>query len=160
MGFSMLVEAETLPPDAAALNARYGHLAGEALLRPMIDEFRGRICLVSSFGAEAAVLLHMVAAVDRGTPVLFLDTQKHFPETLAYRDTLRGATGPHRRALAHARRRDGRGARSRRHAVEPQSRCLLRPAQGGAIEPRARRLLGLDLRPQALSRRRAPRAFR
>jgi phosphoadenosine phosphosulfate reductase len=88
MGFSMPVEAETLPPDAAALNARYGHLAGEALLRPMIDEFRGRICLVSSFGAEAAVLLHMVAAVDRDTPVLFLDTQKHFPETLAYRDTL------------------------------------------------------------------------
>jgi phosphoadenosine phosphosulfate reductase len=75
-------------PDAAALAARYGHLAGEALLRPLIDEFRGRICLVSSFGAEAAVLLHMVAGIDKGTPILFLDTEKHFPETLAYRDML------------------------------------------------------------------------
>jgi len=80
--------AHTHEPDAAALAARFGHLAGEALLRPMLDEFRGRICLVSSFGAEAAVLLHMVAGLDRDTPVLFLDTQKHFPETLAYRDTL------------------------------------------------------------------------
>jgi phosphoadenosine phosphosulfate reductase len=76
-------------PDAAALAARYGHLAGEALIRPMIErEFHGRICLVSSFGAEAAVLLHMVSAIDKATPVLFLDTEKHFPETLAYRDAL------------------------------------------------------------------------
>ncbi len=88
MGFAMADEALTSEPDAAALAARYGHLAGEALLRPMIGEFRGRICLVSSFGAEAAVLLHMVAAIDKATPVLFLDTQKHFPATLAYRDTL------------------------------------------------------------------------
>lgn len=68
---------------------RYGHLSGEALLRPLIErEFRGRIALVSSFGAEAAILLAMVAAVDRATPVLFLDTGKHFPETLRYRDRL------------------------------------------------------------------------
>jgi phosphoadenosine phosphosulfate reductase len=71
------------------LAERYGHLAGEALLRPLIErEFAGRIALVSSFGAEAAVLLHMVATIDRATPVLFLDTQKHFPETLRYRDEL------------------------------------------------------------------------
>jgi phosphoadenosine phosphosulfate reductase len=30
----------------------------------------------------------MVAQVDPATPVLFLDTQKHFPETLRYRDDL------------------------------------------------------------------------
>ena len=77
------------PAGAAELSARYGHLAGEALLRPLIvREFAGRIALVSSFGAEAAVLLHMVASIDRATPVLFLDTQKHFAETLRYRDEL------------------------------------------------------------------------
>ena len=85
----MLDQSQSPQPDAAALTARYGHLAGEALLRPMIeDEFRCRLCLVSSFGTEAAVLLHMVAAIDPSTPVLFLDTEKHFPETLAYRDAL------------------------------------------------------------------------
>ena len=50
--------------------------------------YRGRIALVSSFGTEAAVLLHMVAGIDRNTPVLFLDTLKLFPETLRYRDAL------------------------------------------------------------------------
>ena len=47
-----------------------------------------RTALVSSFGAESSVLLHIVACVDRATPVIFLDTGKHFPETLAYRDQL------------------------------------------------------------------------
>lgn len=77
-------------PDAAllaALEARYAGLEGEALLRPLIErEFRGRIALVSSFGAEAVVLLDLVASIDPYTPVIFLDTGKHFPETLAYRD--------------------------------------------------------------------------
>ncbi len=74
---------------ADEIGARYGHLGGEALLRPLIErEFAGSIALVSSFGAEAALLLHMVATIDRATPVLFLDTQKHFGETLRYRDNL------------------------------------------------------------------------
>jgi len=48
----------------------------------------GRVAVVSSFGAESAVLLHQVAAVAPQTPVIFIDTQFHFDETLAYRDAL------------------------------------------------------------------------
>ena len=44
--------------------------------------FAGRIAMVSSFGAESAVLLDMVASIDRRTPVVFLETGKLFPETL------------------------------------------------------------------------------
>ena len=44
--------------------------------------------MVSSFGAESAALLHLVSRIDPSVPVLFLDTGKHFPETLAYRDEL------------------------------------------------------------------------
>ena len=56
--------------------------------------FPGRIALVSSFGAESALLLHLLAEVDRSTPVIFLDTGKHFDETLMYRDILTpGAAG-------------------------------------------------------------------
>jgi phosphoadenosine phosphosulfate reductase len=44
--------------------------------------------MVSSFGAESAVLLDMVASIDRQTPVVFLETGKLFAETLAYRDEL------------------------------------------------------------------------
>ena len=71
------------------LTRRYGHLDGEALLQPFIEgEFPGRIALVSSFGSEAAVLLHMAAEIDRRLPVIFLDTGKLFGETLRYRDEL------------------------------------------------------------------------
>jgi phosphoadenosine phosphosulfate reductase len=78
--------------DAARLRdltERYDKLDGEALLQPIIErEFPGRIALVSSFGAEAGVLVHMVAQIDRGLPVIFLDTGKLFGETLRYRDRL------------------------------------------------------------------------
>jgi phosphoadenosine phosphosulfate reductase len=48
----------------------------------------GRLAVVSSFGAESAVLLKFIADVDRSLPVLFLDTLWLFKETLAYRDLL------------------------------------------------------------------------
>ena len=72
-----------------ALRERYGRHDGEALLRIMLNsEYSGRIALVSSFGAEAAILLDMVARIDPATPVLFIDTGKLFHETLTYRDSL------------------------------------------------------------------------
>ena len=67
----------------------YGARSGPELLEPLIKrDFKGRIALVSSFGAEAAVLAHMVSEIDKATPVIFVDTGKLFPETLAYRDEL------------------------------------------------------------------------
>lgn len=47
-----------------------------------------RFAVTSSFGAESAVLLHMVSAVAPDLPVLFLDTGLHFAETLEYRQHL------------------------------------------------------------------------
>ncbi|WP_119459493.1 phosphoadenylyl-sulfate reductase [Rhodospirillaceae bacterium SYSU D60014] len=74
---------------AQDLAVRYGDLAAPDLLRHMIErEFPGRIAVVSSFGAESAVILTLVAAVDPATPVIFLDTGKHFSATLTYRDIL------------------------------------------------------------------------
>jgi phosphoadenosine phosphosulfate reductase len=79
----------TLAQRVEALSQTYRGLHGEELLRPLIErEFKGRIALVSSFGTESAVLLHMVAAIDPTLPVLFIDTGKLFGETLAYRDEL------------------------------------------------------------------------
>ncbi|MEC9369248.1 MAG: phosphoadenylyl-sulfate reductase [Pseudomonadota bacterium] len=81
-------EAETSRLVARVAEA-YGGLDGRALLEPLILRvFRGRVALVSSFGAESAVLLHMVAGIDRRTPVIFLNTGKLFGETLAYRELL------------------------------------------------------------------------
>jgi phosphoadenosine phosphosulfate reductase len=74
---------------AAELNARYGDRSATAIIDVATTEiFPGRIALVSSFGAESAVLLDLVAEVDRSLPVIFLDTGRLFPETLAYRTEL------------------------------------------------------------------------
>ncbi len=73
---------------------RYGPLSGPELLAPLIGEvFPGRIALVSSFGIESAVLLHMVSRIDPATPVIFLDTGKLFGETRRYRDELAAHLG-------------------------------------------------------------------
>lgn len=53
----------------------------------------GRIALVSSFGAESIVLLHMVSLVDPALPILFLDTQMLFEETLAYQTDVASQLG-------------------------------------------------------------------
>ena len=52
------------------------------------QEFPGRIALVSSFGAESAALLHLVSTVDKTLPVIFLDTGKHYAQTLSFRRKL------------------------------------------------------------------------
>ena len=75
--------------DALRLNNLFRGVSTEEMLRTVLTESMvGDVALVSSFGAESAALLHLVASIDPSVPVLFLDTGKHFPETLAYRDTL------------------------------------------------------------------------
>jgi len=75
--------------DAAGLDALYGHLPAQEIVALAVGRlFHGAIGAVSSFGADSAVLLHMIAEADRHLPVVFLDTGKHFSETLDYRDAL------------------------------------------------------------------------
>lgn len=81
------------PPERVAAAAHLERLHGrrepvELLDLALRDLFEGRIALVTSFGAESAVLLHMAAGIDRHVPVIFVETGRHFPETLAYRDEL------------------------------------------------------------------------
>lgn len=62
----------------------------DALIRYAVELLgQGNLALVSSFGAEAAVLLHLVSRVDKDFPILFLETGKHFQETLDYVETLK-----------------------------------------------------------------------
>jgi phosphoadenosine phosphosulfate reductase len=63
------------------------------IIRTAVETFGQGIALVSSFGAESAVLLHMVAEVDPTVPVLFLDTGMLFAQTLDYRRQLAARLG-------------------------------------------------------------------
>lgn len=67
----------------------YSGAEPKALLHAMIkDEFAGEIAVLSSFGAYSSLLISLVAEVDNTIPVLFLETEKHFPETLDYVKTV------------------------------------------------------------------------
>ena len=82
-----------LDAEARRLCALHDGAPAETVVAAAVERYAGRIALVSSFGADSAVLLAMVADLDRGLPVIFLDTGKLFPATLAYRDTLVEALG-------------------------------------------------------------------
>jgi len=69
----------------AALNTKYKHHGATAVMeRALSDADLGRIGLVSSFGAESVVLLHLVSVMQRDLPVIFIDTEMLFAETLTY----------------------------------------------------------------------------
>ncbi len=137
-----IVSAQTWPPGANVPARRARHRSTHEFLRAAItDTWRGRIALVSSFGTEAAVLLHLVAAIDRATPVLFVDTLKLFPETLRYRDLLTARLG-----LSDVRTIQPDAARLAQDDPEgdlwrtdPDRCCALRK-----VEPLERALAGVD----------------
>lgn len=99
MAYDMQAEGETLQAGvdsliiAAALNARLRDAAPQEILRAALEHFPGRLALVSSFGSESAVLLHMLSQIDPATPVLFLDTGMLFGQTLDYRKSLTARLG-------------------------------------------------------------------
>ena len=78
------MQPESLVRDLLGAHAR---ASAPVFLRAALAKL-DRVAMVSSFGADSAVLLHMVAQIDRTLPVLFIDTLALFPETVAYQRDL------------------------------------------------------------------------
>ena len=133
-----------MPRDATTFTASllrdHARSSAQEFLKDALGRV-GRVAMVSSFGADSAVLLHMIAQIDRALPVLFIDTLALFPETVAYQKTLAAHLGlcnvqtitPDRADL-FARDPDGL-----LHRADTESCCQLRKA-----EPLARALTGYD----------------
>lgn len=134
-------------PDAALaarLNARWGQVDAEDLLRAVLDPaLERKAAVISSFGAEAAVLLHLISRVRPDLPVVFLETGQHFFQTLAYRRELTERLGltdvrdikPEAAALSNA---DPRGDLWR---SAPDVCCAIRK-----VQPLSQALAGFDTR--------------
>ena len=128
--------------DAIRLNNLFRGTETQEMLKTLLTEqMLGEVAVVSSFGAESAVLLHLIASVDPATPVLFLDTGKHFPETLAYAKTLTERLGlTNLRVLApdadEIAKRDETGLR---WSYDPDGCCEIRK-----VKPLEKALAGLD----------------
>ena len=128
--------------DATAMEERFAGVPTQEMLRELLSgELKGRVAAVSSFGTESAVLLHMIAAVDKDVPVIFTNTQKMFGETLEYRDELSERLGftdlrvfrPDPRILA------AKDANGLRWSYDPDGCCEIRK-----VEPLRRALLPFD----------------
>lgn len=76
-----------------ALNGMFDEKDAKSVIAQANELLAGDLAIVSSFGADSAVLLHFVSQVDTSIPVLFLETGKHFKETLAYVETLKAQFG-------------------------------------------------------------------
>ena len=127
---------------AQLLSNRFAGARTQVLLDAAIHhEFPRRIALVSSFGAESVVLLHLVASVDRTMPVVFIDTGKIFGSTLRYRDEIAARLGLKdvRVARPDAGMLATRDSDSSLWLSEPDKCCAIRK-----VAPLARALSGFD----------------
>jgi phosphoadenosine phosphosulfate reductase len=127
-------------PDLPALNAALEHATPEEILAQAI-RIAPRLAIVSSFGIESAVLLHLAATVDCSLPVIFLDTGWLFGETLAYRDALVEHLGltDVRSIRPDARRLSRADPDSELWSEDPDTCCRLRK-----VEPLAEALASID----------------
>jgi phosphoadenylyl-sulfate reductase (thioredoxin) len=79
---------------AARLNRETEGKGALEIVKAALDPALGlRTGVISSFGAESAALLDIVASADRDTPVVFLETGQHFLQTLSYRTQLTKVLG-------------------------------------------------------------------
>ena len=66
-------------------NLLHRRSTAQTILRHALEDVQiGDVAVVSSFGAESVVLLHMVSEINKDTPIIFLDTEMLFAETLQY----------------------------------------------------------------------------
>ncbi len=79
--------------DLATLAVRFEEAAPEEILRWAVDRYAPDAVLTCSFQHEGVVLAHMLQSIAPATPIVFINTGYHFPETLAYRDLLVGRYG-------------------------------------------------------------------
>jgi phosphoadenosine phosphosulfate reductase len=124
------------------LNVRYKHHGATAVLeRALTDPQVGKLALVSSFGAESVVLLHLVSIMDRTTPVIFIDTEMLFAETLTYQAELAERLRLTDVRIIKPRREDVfvRDNEGLLHLHDPDACCHMRKT-----EPLQRALSGFD----------------
>lgn len=99
--------------------------------RDVLDHAMGQLgeaALVSSFGAESVVLLHMASTINPDVPVLFIDTEMLFPQTLAYQRDVAATLGLSDVRVISASRTDlfEHDNENLLHLHDPDACCALR----------------------------------
>ena len=82
------VTAAESPQALAELNRWLAARSAPERVELALEHLAGNHALSSSFGAQAAVALHMTTQVKPDIPVIVVDTGYLFPETYRYADRL------------------------------------------------------------------------
>jgi phosphoadenosine phosphosulfate reductase len=123
------------------LNADLAGRSAQDIIRAALSEFGRRLTYVSSFGAESAVMLGLIAEVDPEIPIIFIDTGMHFHQTLQYRDTLGARLALRDIRTFHPAREDvtDLDPRGQLNKTDPDACCDIRK-----VRPLAPALEGFD----------------
>lgn len=123
----------------ASRERRLTAMSAEQRVEWALENLPGEHMLSSSFGAQSAVMLHLVSRIRQDIPVVMVDTGYLFPETYTFADELADRLGlnlhiyrPQRSAAwqeaRHGRRweqgADGINEYNQENKVEPMARAL------------------------------------
>ena len=67
--------------DISALRLKVANKSPEEVISWFLKEYKGKIALSNSLGAEDQAITHMICQIDPSTPIFTLDTGRIFPET-------------------------------------------------------------------------------
>ena len=120
--------SDALAGLVADLNAQVAGKCARDVIRTAMSAITP-LRLVSSFGAESVALLHLAAEADRDIPVIFIDTEMLFEETLTYQQDIATTLGLRNLRIlrsADAAQRDPDGLL---HRTDPDACCSLRKTE-------------------------------
>jgi phosphoadenosine phosphosulfate reductase len=139
--------------DWAELSAEFELAEPPAVLRWALEEFGSEVALATGFGAEGCVLVDMIARIDSGARIFYLDTGLLFPETYELRDRLAARYGVRFEARMPARTVQQQALRygDRLWERDPDLCCRQRK-----VEPLQEMLSGLRAWITAIRREQAP----
>lgn len=136
------MQPSDLTGRVSGLNEWYRlHSAVAVLEHALTNADAGKLALVSSFGAESVVLLHLISVIRRDTPVIFIDTELLFAETLVYQQELAERLGLSdlRIIRADVNNIAKRDPDRKLHLQDTNACCALRKS-----EPLQKALMGFD----------------
>ncbi|WP_282129000.1 phosphoadenylyl-sulfate reductase [Roseobacter litoralis] len=110
------------------LNTRMRHHGAVDVLRVALAEITP-LSLVSSFGAESVALLHLASMVDRNIPVIFVDTEMLFTQTLVYQQELAERLGLRNLRIVRSADIAQRDPTGTLHLHDPDGCCALRKTE-------------------------------
>ncbi|ABG32487.1 phosphoadenylyl-sulfate reductase [Roseobacter denitrificans] len=110
------------------LNTRLRHHGAVDVLQVALAEITP-LSLVSSFGAESVALLHLASMVDRNIPVIFVDTEMLFTQTLVYQQELAERLGLRNLRIVRSGDIAHRDPTGTMHRHDPDGCCALRKTE-------------------------------